>query len=324
VYRAPGRDALFPEAVPRSPKARLDRFSCREAEAGIEVVTEGERWGFGFSSRWFLHSDHPWIDVRYDLEGGWSEEPQTVRFCFPLAMARPIYRYDVAGAALVAGPVADGGDDLPGANPALFAAQTYAAAHDAEGGAGLILLTPDALLLEFGADTIPATEERRSEIPALITSLPMMNLTRNDWQLGQGGLRRWTFHYRLVLTAGVYDPLRPIREAQHFGIPPYLQVPGTAAALPALGNLDVRFAGGPVLALKVAEDGERLILRLWNVLDRPVAGSARLPDGFGRAERCDALERPRQELPVERGRAAFAADPRGILTIAFCPEHPGS
>lgn len=145
----------------------------------------------------------------------------------------------------------------------------------------------------------------------------MMNLTRNDWQCGQGGARQWAFRYRLVLTES-YDPLQAIREAQRFGVPPHLQVPGEEPAVAGLRAIDVGFDGGPVTALKVAEDGSRLVLRLWNVLDRPASGTARLPEGFGKAERCDGLERRLQDLPVKGGQVRFTVRPRGVLTVAFC------
>jgi hypothetical protein len=319
VYQSDGRSlAVFPEAVPSSPRARIDRLSCQRGAAGVEMRTEGERWGFRLATRWFFHTAHPWIDVTYDLAGGWSEQAQSVQFCFPLAVAQPTYRYDVPGAVLVAGPVDERGDDLPGANPSLFAAQTFVSATGGDRGA--IVLTPDAHLIQFGADAVRAPGVRAEQIPAQITSMPLMNLTRNDWQLGQGGQCRWTFRYRLIFADGPYDPLRPFLEAQRFGVPPYLWVPGEAPTLPGLARLEIEFEGGPVTAFKVAEDGERLVLRLWNVLDRPVRGSVRLPRGFGRAERCDALERAQEALPVERGRAGFTAAARGILTIAFCME----
>jgi hypothetical protein len=279
------------------------------------VRTEGARWGFDYASRWFFHAAHPWIDIRYDLAEGWSERPQAVQFCFPLAIAAPVYRYDVGGAILVAGPVAEGGHDLPGANPALYAVQTFAAAHG--DGVGLYLLSPDAYLVRFGAPSAPGAAARQTALGAYIASVPMMNLTRNDWQFGQGGERCWTFRYRLVFAAG-YDPLQAVREAQRFCVPPYLLVPGVEPTLPGLGDLDLQFAGGPAVALKVAEDGERLILRLWNVLDRPVNGTVRLPAGFARGERCDALERQVGSLDVEQRRAAFTVGARGIGTIALC------
>jgi alpha-mannosidase len=149
-------------------------------------------------------------------------------------------------------------------------------------------------------------------------SMPMMNLTRNDWQFGQEGQRRWRFRYRLVLAERNDDPLWPIREAHHFGVSPYLVVPEEAPALPELAGLEVDFDGGPVTALKLSEDGQRLILRLWNVLDRPVDGTVRLLDGFVRAQRCDALERPLSDLPLAERRTPFTANAYDIITIALC------
>ena len=319
LYRTDGgSQGVFPNVALASgcPKTRVDRVSCTRGRNGVGVRTDGARWGFEFATRWFLHADRPWIDVRYDLAGGWSEEAQSLQFCFPLAITQPIYRYDTGGAILVAGPKAEGGDDLRGANPSLYAVQTFAAAH--RDGRGAILITPDAYLVQFGPDAVRVTGVDVARIPTQIVSMPMMNLTRNDWQFWQGGQRRWTFRYRLVLVRDAYDPLQPVDEAQHFGVPPYLQVPGEPAALAELARLEIDFASGPVLAFKVGEDGQRMILRLWNVLDRPVAGSVRLPKGYVRAERCDALERRQSDLDLAGDRVAFTVPVCGILTIAFC------
>jgi hypothetical protein len=321
------RDAIFPKPLASSPEAQTYRFSCCRNSNGVAVQTDGERWGFRFATHWFFHSQHPWLDVTYYLSDGWSEGAQTVQFCFPLELNNPTYRYDTAGAVLVAGAVEKGGDDLPGANPELFAAQTFAAANDNRRGA--ILLTPDAYLVQFGPEAVRAPGYQTQYRPAQITSLPMMNLTRNDWQFGQGGQRQWTFRYRLIFTHGRYDPLRPIREAQHFGVPPYLQVPhgdeslGRSVALPEFEALNVSFEGGPVASCKVAEDGKRLILRFWNLLDSPAESQVTLPPGFARADLCDALERPKQHLAVRRGSVDFTVEAYGLLTIALCPSVMG-
>lgn len=302
-------EGVFPAALPHDPTPRLDRWRCERDLDGVAIHTEGERWGFAVTTNWRFHAREPWIDLTYRLADGWSDAPQAVRFAFPLALDTPTYRYDTAGAVVRAGARDAGGDDLPGANPELYAALTFAAAHDAARGA--ILLTPDAHLVQFGAQGTTAGSG--------ITSLPMMNLTRNDWQFGQGGRRAWTFRYRLVLTEGPHDPLRPFFEAQRFGTPPHLWVDGTAPAVQALGALDIAFAGGPLLACKPAEDGGGLVLRFWNVCDRDMPGSLRLPPGYARAQLCDALERPQGALPVSDGRVAFVAAPRTIVTIALLP-----
>ena len=312
------RESVFPETLSSEPQAINRQFLCRQGTDGVEIQTGGARWGFKYATHWFFHATEPWIDVTYTLQDGWTEDAQTVQFCFPTNLSAPTYRYDTAGAILVAGSASEGGDDLPGANPDLFACQTFASAHDRQ--RGLILLTPDSYLLEFGPDAVRSPGHSTQGIPAQMTTMPMMNLTRNDRQFGQGGKRHWTFRYRLVLTPGAYDPIHPIVESQRFGTPPYLQVPGEVSY--PLSELQVRFDAGPVTTFKTAEDDKRLILRLWNVTDSPALGSVSLPEGFSHIEICDGMERPKQAVQCKQSMAPFTVDARGILTLALCSEGP--
>ena len=87
----------------------------------MEIIADFNRSGFHMNSTWFFHTAKPWIDITYRFQDGWTDDPQSVEFCFPLALENPQYRYDTSGAILIAGPKDKGGDDLPGANPELFA-----------------------------------------------------------------------------------------------------------------------------------------------------------------------------------------------------------
>lgn len=301
----PRPDSVFPEAFPSSTPIVLRDLRCRRTDRGVRIAADFDQSGFKVSSEWLFHEAHPWIDVSYRLNDGWTDDPQTVEFCFPFAMDRPVYRYDTPGAIVTAGPKQAGGDDLPGANPELYAGVTFAAASG-EGRTALVL-APDSLLWRFDRDK------------ACVTSMPMMNLTRNDHQFGQGGQRQWMFRYRIVLLDKPFDPLAAVQEAQRFEIPPFLHAPGQPPAVPGLAAMDIDFSGGPLLAFKVAEDDRRLILRFWNVLDREAAGSFRLPSGWSTPEACDALERPEKPLAVVQDRVAFRVGPRGIATVALSP-----
>jgi len=307
-YRSRAKpESVFPEFLDSSREIVLRNLICRRAECGVEIIADYNRSGFHIKSTWLFHAVKPWIDVTYRLHDGWTDAPQSVQFCFPFALKSPQYRYDAPGAILIAGPENEGGDDLPGANPELFAGVTFAAASG--GGRTALLLTPDTLLLRFGSNA--------PNIPAQITSMPMMNLTGNDHQFGQGGRREWTFSYRIVLLDEDFDPVWAVQEAQQFATPPFLQAPGQPPAVSGLEKLDIDFYGGPLLAFKTAEDNRRLILRFWNVRDRAVHGSLRLPPGWTRAEICDALERSLKPLDVAENQIQFGAEPRGILTIAL-------
>jgi len=308
LYRSRAKpDSVFPEPITEPTELVLQKLVSQRCSQGVQVIADFERSGFRVESKWFFHAANPWIDVTYRLKDGWSDVPQTVEFCFPFAIENPTYRYDAPGAILKAGLKQKGGDDLPGANPELFAGVTFAAASGSDRTA--LLITPDSLLLRFN--------QNASNSPTKITSMPMMNLTDNDWQFGQGGWNEWTFRYRIVLLNEKFDPVRAVQEAQQFATPPFLQTPGQSPVVSGLEALDIDFSAGPLLAFKVAQDNQRLILRLWNVLNRPTQASLKLPTGWPRAEMCDALERPVKPLDITNGKIRFRAEPFEILTIAL-------
>jgi len=142
-----------------------------------------------------------------------------------------------------------------------------------------------------------------------------MNVMRNDHQFNQAGGSEWVFSYRLVLLDGGFDPVLAIEEAQRFSIPPFIKA-GNADASPVVEKLAIRFPGA-VTAVKVAEDGKRVIVRFWNPSDRAEEGSLRLPNGFEKAELCDALERAVAPLAAVGGRISFSVASRSIVTVAL-------
>ena len=307
--------AIFPEVQPFPASGQIEQVTVRRVAAGVEARMEGRCFGFGIAARYVFHDREPWIDVGYRLCDGWDEGARTAQICFPFALSDPTYRYDTAASILCPE------DDLAGSNPELYALQSFALAEG--GDRTVILLSPDAFLVQFGAGANRAPGYGGPGAPCQITSLPLMNLTRQDLQLGQGGRRAWSFRYRVVFARGARDPLLPFREAQRFATPPFVWVPGTAPTVPALEKLDFDFPGGPLVSARPGGEGGGLVLRFWNTLDRPVSGGLRLLPGFTRAERCDALERPLGSLPAREGRVHFEAGPRGLATVALRGPHAG-
>ncbi len=303
-------DAVFPRVADRSNGVSLQELTCRRSGEEIRIRADYECSGFEVRSHWLFHALKPWIDVSYRLEGGWTDDPQSVEFAFPFALETATYHYDAPGAILVAGPKRAGGDDLAGANPELYAGVTFSCASDRERSA--IVIAPDTLLWRFGPVFAAATAPC-----AQIVSMPMMNLTGNDQQFGQGGQRQWTFRYRIVLESSPFDPARVVGIANQFATPAFLKTAEEPAVLPGIESLDIHFAGGPLLACKVAEDDRRVILRFWNVQNDPVHGSLKLPAGWNRGERCDALERKLDPLEVVDGRLLFDVQGRGLATVAL-------
>jgi hypothetical protein len=313
--------SIFPPVLPHPRTGNVERKDCRKNAEGTSVLIDGTVWGYTISVHWLFYEDSPWIDITYRLEEGWDEHAQTFQICFPAAIDTPVYRYDTAGAILKAGLRANGGDDLPGANPELFATQTFIAANGVKAGGSharnMLIITPDAYLFQRGGGSIRATGYDASELSCQIVSMPMMNLTRQDLQFRQGGRRSWKFRYRIVFDDGPWNPANAIALVQHFATPPFLWTPGSGASVPEIEQLDIEFPGGPLIAAKPGIDGESLVLRFWNVLDRKVSGSVRLPDAYDGGEICDALERSIGNIYRSENRLSFNAHPRSIVTICL-------
>ncbi len=306
----PFREVL-PEALPGDPHALLADVRQREGPGGSEVLLQGRRWGLDYTAMWLFDRYDDDITLTYHLRGDWGTAPQSLQVACPLALGEARYHYDSVGAIIAAGRPDEGGEELPGANPILRALHTFAAAHEAPaaGALGATLLSPDAHLVLFG----PAASRAVGPLEAGIVSMPMMNLTRNDRQVTQGGRNEWVFRYRLILERRPFDPLRALRAAQRFA-PPFLWIAGVEPVAPGLAAFEIAYDGGPLLSCRRAQpDG--LLLRFWNATDRPAEGALRLPDPYRAAERCDALGRPLGPLPVEGGRAHFVAPARGFATV---------
>jgi hypothetical protein len=316
----PFREVL-PTPLPGDPHPLVEAVLQREAPEGVEVQIQGRRWGIEYEALWRFHHQANIIDVTYRLRGGWDAAPQSLQIAFPLALdagpERPIrYHHDSVGAIIAVGCAPESGEELPGANPVLRALHTFAAAHETLPSAsprGAMLLCPDAYLVLFGAIAAPET----GPSSAGITSMPLMNLTRNDLQLVQGGRDAWTFRYRLILEREPFDALRALYHAQGFAEAPFPWLAGVGPALPALQELEIDYGAGPLLSCRAMREGDGLLLRFWNVLDQPAKGTLLIPEGYRGAERCDALGRRVAPLALDGRRVRFDARPRGLVTIVL-------
>ena len=107
-----------------------------------------------------------------------------------------------------------------------------------------------------------------------------------------------------------------IEAAEDFNLP-LLVLDGGGAATPALttGLLQVDGEGIVLEALKLAEDNDDLVLRLWESRGRRQAARLTLPVGYAEAAEADLLERQPATLPVEEGALVLAFKPFEIKTI---------
>jgi len=126
-----------------------------------------------------------------------------------------------------------------------------------------------------------------------------------------------TFEYALVPHEGGWErafaqahafssPLRAVAATSHLG------------PLPQAGALvEVAPASLVVSAIKLPEEGEGLIVRLYNTEGHFVEGSVWVSIPFQRARLVDLQERALEELALERGVVRLRVRPGQVVTLRF-------
>jgi alpha-mannosidase len=126
-----------------------------------------------------------------------------------------------------------------------------------------------------------------------------------------------TFRYALIPHAG--DWRAAVVEAGHFQSDlRAVATGGHSGSLPASSSF-VRVDPEElrVSAVKSPEQGDGLIVRLWNVEDRPIEGTVRLWQPFAQATRVDMAEREIEVLARDASAVALSAGRREVITLRF-------
>ena len=133
---------------------------------------------------------------------------------------------------------------------------------------------------------------------------------------------RWTFRYSLIPHKGGWENafaeaprfLRPLRALRTW------RGDGT---LPASGSLlEIEPPEVVLSALKLAEDDDDVIARLYNIADRPVMGKIRLNARHGGVERVNLNEEEPSTVDVHDGHVELSLRPNEIATLKFKENRP--
>lgn len=134
------------------------------------------------------------------------------------------------------------------------------------------------------------------------------------------------FEYALCPHRGDWLEGRAWEQAQRFAYPPrafqLLTPPSAHASEPAGGPRGLASVTPPELvlsAVKKAEDGDDVILRLWNVAPTQVAGRVQFGFAVREVRLADLTEEPLEALPVDRDGVALAVNGHGIVTLRVSP-----
>jgi alpha-mannosidase len=128
---------------------------------------------------------------------------------------------------------------------------------------------------------------------------------------------RHVFHYSLIPHQGGWE--KAFSQAHRFAVPP--QAVFTAAGKGELSTsgsfLTVRPESFVLSALKEAEDGQGLIVRLYNTADGPAEGEVRLEAPWQAVERTNLNEEPQGPADVRDGSVRLSLRPNEIATLRF-------
>jgi hypothetical protein len=141
--------------------------------------------------------------------------------------------------------------------------------------------------------------------------------------LGAQCLGAYTFHYALVPYGGDRETpgwLSTFPQAYAFNAPIRAVVaePHDGPLPAAMSFVEVSPTSVIVSAIKLAEEGDGLIIRIWNVAPAPVEARLRFSQPFSRAFVADLNERPNEELSPDADNVVpLSLRPRQIMTVRF-------
>jgi len=241
-----------------------------------------------------LFDDKPYVDLKVSIDKTWDTAPEACYVAFPFALPKSQPRYQTAG-----GIVRPHIDQLPECNQDYHTAQNWIDFSNEK--CGVTVTTVDAPIVMFGGFNIAQMFDKpRRNISPLFLSVAMNNYYHCNYAGGQLGLV--TFHYR-IYPHDAFDAAEANRVGNEAAFPlscqPVMNPSGTRPAEASLFTIS-----DPAivpLAIKPSEDGQALVIRLYNPLDKPCSARLRLPVAPREVRACDHLENPKAKVPHKKG-----------------------
>ena len=130
-------------------------------------------------------------------------------------------------------------------------------------------------------------------------------------------LGRHVFHYSLIPHSGGWESA--FVQAHRFAHP--LRGVSTTAGKGQLAPRASLLSMGPsalvLSALRASENGQGIIVRLYNITSQPTWGEVRLGEPYGAVEVVNLKEEPLGQAEVEDGRVRLSLKPNEIITLRF-------
>jgi alpha-mannosidase len=271
-------------------------------------ITANAEGTTGIIQKITLHADSPLIDMEVEFVKTENVMPEGIYFAFPLSLDEGWNGFFDTGDM----PVELDKEQLPGSSHGWVTVSSFVSIHDLQNGASLF--TPDAPMVMFGdfnfgrkLDAIP-----RKKNPMLL-SWATNNYWETNFRGSQPGLIQ--LHYAFM-PQGSYDATAISLEAQ-LAANPVIIHPISECSTPSEGKfVEILTKGVKVTYVKESEDGKGKIIRLVNLLDKPVNAEIGLPSSkISSAWRCSTVEEKQKPLEVSGDVIKIHLQPKEISSI---------
>jgi len=130
-------------------------------------------------------------------------------------------------------------------------------------------------------------------------------------------LGRHVFHYSLIPHSGGWESA--FVQAHRFAHPlrSVTTTAGKGQLAPRASLLSIGSSALVLSALRAAEDGQGIIVRLYNTASQPTSGEVRLEEPHGDVEVVNLNEEPLGPAEVDERRVRLSLKPNEIITLRF-------
>jgi hypothetical protein len=266
----------------------------------------------------FLPDDEKRLEIRNRIRKDLTYAKEAAYFAFPWAATNPAFRFDLAN-----GWVNPEKDLLVGGANEWFAPQNWVNVED--GTAALTLAIVDAPLVSLGDINRGRWPAKFTKASSAVFSYALNNYWFTNTPPGQSG----DFVFRYAITSSArFEPEKVARFAREVRSPlevSYLRTSdkrpaqeGRPGSLPAGAASLVEVAPENVVvsALKGAEDGEGLVVRVLEIAGKAAEGKLTFPLlNIASAKEANAVEVAGKALESDTHSVRFSIKPHQVLTI---------
>jgi len=313
------KDDAWKDASPRTAEIRAVEIGA--VGAGLEVRAEHTAVFPEIITRYTLPNGLKRLDIenRFTKEPGKSASNETVFYAFPFAVPQGKFFLDIPGV------VARYPEDFrPETDWSIMPAQSFAAVANAH--TTVLVATREAPNFEFSAMRKFFDHPAQPDLATttiFAQPLTKQSVNKDDYDLEGGG---YVFHYAITSLDGPFDASKAVRLAADFqcGLSPVMLTCSDGSLLSETSFVDVDSDQLVLSALKQADDGRGLILRIWNPTDSERTAKLTFPGAqIASATATDTLERDSERDYEVRDQAAIVpCGPKQFVTlrVMFAPE----